>query len=493
MAEVILFRPDGGYTNKLGSRRSPLGLMHIAAPLVKRGISVAIIDALIEPNWREKLEAQLGEETICVGASVMTGPTIRVSLEFSQAVKRLNPVPVIWGGMHPSMLPQHTIEHDLVDMLIEGEGEESFPQLVEALRSSGDLDAVPGLYYKSDGQIRRSPVEARRLDLDSQPPPDYDMIDTENYIPQRQRNLGYCDRSLELYTDRGCPHRCAFCYNLHHNKRRWRALSADVVLDRLEALVRRYDLGGVTFVSDNFFVDKNRVTAVCQGILDRSLDIAWHADIRVDSFLRLDDDLVELMFRSGCTCLTFGVESGSDRMLSLINKDITVDQVKRAHQRALKRGFLVNYHFMLGLPDETEQDVLQTLDLMSYLGRDPEAVIYGPSVYTPYPGTPLFKRVLELGLEPPQTLEDWISSDWAGVDLYPWISASHRDFIDEAVQLARAAFGEAWRSSAAGRLLRSYARLRYLGFRRGLRLGTVDGKLARLAQSTLRRAKSAMP
>ncbi len=488
MAEVILFRPDGGYTRKLGARRLPLGLMHIAAPLVKRGISVAIIDGLITSDWREELQTHLGEETVCVGVSVMTGAPIVAALEFSRIVKQQHTAPVIWGGIHPSMLPRQTVEHESIDMVIEGEGEESFLQLVEALRSSGNLDAVPGLYYKKQGQVLQSSQEAHNIDLDNQPFPSYDLIDAESYVPQKLRYLGDCERSIELKTDRGCPYRCAFCYNLNHNKRRWRALSAEVVLDRLETLVHRYDLQGVSFVSDNFFVNKTRVAAVCQGILDRSLDIAWHADIRIDTFLRMDDDLIDLIFRSGCSCLTFGVESGSDRMLSLINKDITVAQVKQAHQRALAKGFMVNYHFMLGLPDETAPDVLKTLNLMAYLARSPKVVIYGPSVYTPYPATPLFDRALELGHKMPQTLEDWIPSDFHEVGDSPWLSPSHRAFVDEAVQVGRVAFGGAWRQSATQRIVRSYARLRYFGFQRGIRLGTIDAKVARLAQSALRRA-----
>ncbi len=488
MAEVILFRPDGGYTKKLGARRLPLGLMHIAAPLVERGISVAIVDGLISDDWREELQAHLSEETICVGVSVMTGSPIVAALEFSRLVKQQHKAPVLWGGMHPSMLPLETIEHELVDMVIEGEGEESLLHLVQALRSSGDLDAVPGLYYKRDGKVRKSAVPMRTIDLDSQPLPSYDLVDAESYVPQKLHYLGDCERSIELKTDRGCPHRCAFCYNLNHNKRRWRALSADVVLDRIETLVNRYDLQGVSFVSDNFFVNKTRVADICQGILDRGLNIAWHADIRIDTFLRMDDALVDLVLKSGCSCLTFGVESGSDRMLKLINKDITVAQVKQAHERALAKGFMVNYHFLLGLPDETAGDVSATLKLMAHLARSPKVLLYGPCVYAPYPGTPLFDRAVELGFEAPQTLEEWVASSLTEVGETPWLSRSHRALVDEALQLTRVAFGGGWRQSTAKRLVRSYGRLRFFGFRHGIRLGTIDADLARLSRSVFRRA-----
>ncbi len=486
MAQVVLFRPAEKYSRALGARRIPLGLIHLAAPLLMRGISVRLIDGLSSRDWREELRGELGPETICAGVSVMTGHPIRNSLEFSRAIKEIHPVPVVWGGIHPSLLPFQTLEHELVDMVIAGDGEESFVELVEALRDGRSVETVPGLHYRREGQVRAN--ERRPLELDRQPAPAYHLVDVESYVNQQFHYLANRSRSIELNTDRGCPSRCAFCYNLNYNKRRWRALSAPVVLDRLEDLVGRYHVGGVNFVSDNFFVNRNRVGEICQGILDRSLDINWHSDIRIDNFLRMDDELIGLVRRSGCRCLTFGVESGSDRMLALINKDITVDEVKEAHRRARKHNFLVNYHFMMGLPDETRDDLVQTLNLIAHLAQDPEALIYGPSIYTPFPGTPLFERAVALGLEEPKSLEDWIGHDRSQSTVGPWIARRDVEFFEEAKYLARTAYGTSRRTSAADRLMTSYARIRFAGFQRGFRVGTADIRLARLAKSILRPA-----
>ena len=487
MAEVVLFRPPETYSHTLGVRRCPLGLAYLAGGLLEHGISVAIIDSLTCRNWREAIGREVGEETICVGVSVMTGYPIRGALEFTEAVKRIRPVPVVWGGIHPSMLPEQTIEHEQVDVLLVGEGEQRFRQVVECLRENRGLDEVPGVYYRHEGEVRRSEGEIQRLDLDQLPFPAYHLLDVESYATHRRRFMGDRRRCLDLNTDRGCPYRCGFCYNHQYNQRRWRAMSAPKVLDALERLVGTYDLDAVDFVSDNFFVDKKRVRAICQGIIDRSLDIAWHADVRIDAFLRFDHDLVDLIRRSGCTTLTFGVESGSDRMLSLIKKDITVEQVKRAHARALEYGFLVDYHFMMGLPGEEADDVYQTLELIWHLGNSPNAGLFGPTMYVPYPGTPLYDHCRELGFQPPDRLEDWVHYEFDGAFNPPWFSRSFHWFLREAAMLASAAYGTSAESSFWRRSQRNYFRCRFAAFQHGVRLFGLDQKLVHLAKRSLGR------
>ncbi len=474
MAQIILFRPNASH--KL-LKRSPLGLVYIATPLLLKGYTVEIIDQGITADWRGQLAKCLGPETICAGVSVMTGSSITAGLEFSAFLKRTGKVPVVWGGIHASLLPAQTLENPFVDAVVIGEGEKKFAGLVECLKESRSLEQVRGIGFKKDGVPVFTP-QADNLAMDDLPLPDFSLIDAEHYI--RESKSSYEGRRcLDLNVDRGCPYRCAFCYNIKFNERKWRAMSAGRLLDVLQALKDKYRLGAINFVSDNFFVDKKRAEAVCRGMVDRGLDLKWHSDIRIDTFLQYDAAGLELIKRSGCDNLTFGVESGSDPVLKKIDKDITVAQVLEAHRKVIAAGFKANYHFMLGFPEETRKDILETVRIAAILTEDRNTNVYGPSMYIPYPGAPLFDKCVKMGFVPPSKLEEWGAFDWEETSRLPWLTAEDKRFMNEVQTLARGAFHNNLRVGLITSLVYFYCRLRLLGLRRGLTLRDLDTGLMR--------------
>jgi hypothetical protein len=206
--------------------------------------------------------------------------------------------------------------------------------------------------------------------------------------------------------------------------------------------------------------------------------------MRVDTFLQYDDDLLRLIKKSGCSVITFGVESGSDRMLKLINKDIVMEQVYRANQRALSFGFKINYHFMVGFPEETKEDVIETIKAIRILTENKRVNIYGPSIYTPYPMTPLFDRCCELGFVPPQRLEDWIQYDWDIDSMLPWFDKKYKSFLNE-VQSSCKAANYYNRNGILPFLIGSYGRLKLAIMVRGIRLFEIDTKLMKLSRKIM--------
>ncbi|MBI4350654.1 MAG: B12-binding domain-containing radical SAM protein [Elusimicrobia bacterium] len=474
MAQIILFRPSASHRL---IKRSPLGLIYVATPLLRKGYTVKLIDQGTAIDWQEELRANLGPETICAGVSVMTGSSITAGLEFSEFLKKNSKVPVVWGGIHPSLLPGQTLLDPRVDAVVVGEGEKKFADLVECYKTGGSPDRVRGIGFKKDGAPVFTP-DASPLVMDELPVPDFGLVDIEYYIREAGENYGG-RRCLDLNVDRGCPYRCAFCYNIKFNERKWRAMSAGRILEIIEALKARYRLGAINFVSDNFFVDKKRAEAVCRGLVDRGLDLKWHSDIRIDTFLQYDDAGLELIKKSGCDNLTFGVESGSDPVLKKIDKDITVAQVLQAHKRVAAAGFKANYHFMLGFPEETREDILETVRIAAILTEDPDTNVYGPSMYIPYPGAPLFDKCVKLGFAPPARLEDWGAFDWEETSKLPWFTGEDKSFMNEVQTLARGAFHNNLRARFATSLVYFYCRLRLWGLRRGLTLRDLDTGLMR--------------
>ncbi|MFC1806893.1 B12-binding domain-containing radical SAM protein [Candidatus Omnitrophota bacterium] len=480
MSDIMLFRPNAA---KNPTGRCPLGLVYIATPLVKKGLKVKLIDEETCQYWPIELRNNMTPSTICAGVSVMTGKSIKSALEFSKALKKVRQIPIIWGGIHPSILPLETLRSDSVDIVVIGEGERKFSAIVDQIRNKKDLNEIKGIAFKEKGKICQTEPETEFLDLNDLPMPDFSLIDVEYYKNPGSSFLSEEGGVLDLNVDRGCPYRCAFCYNLRFNSRRWRAIEAEKVIAMIESLKKEHNLKAINLVSDNFFVDKKRVYKFCKGIIERKIDIAWHADMRIDTFLHFENNLIELIKKSGCQALTFGVESGSDRILKLIDKDITIDNVFEAHRKAISFGFKINYHFMIGFPEETKQDALETIKIARILTRDKNVNVYGPSMYVPYPGTPLYDRCCELGFVPPSRLEDWIDYDFSEMSKLPWFSNDFKNYLSEVQTICRGGIHYNVKKNLKTYLAYLYCRLRLIGLEHGIRLLDLDTKLMRFVFS----------
>lgn len=479
MADIVLFRPKSDRAVISGSY--PLCLIYIATPCVKRGYTVKIIDGEAYPDWRAEVDKAVDDSTICAGVNVMTGGSIRTALEFSQSVKNTKRIPVVWGGTHPSFQPVQTLKHPLVDIVITGEGDRKFLEVVERINSNRDIGDVKEIFYKNEGKEVFSGEGIDFLDLDQLDTPLFDLVDIDYYASHKRPYFKSNQRGIDLNVDRGCPYRCAFCYNTRFNKRRWRTMKPEKVLGTIEELIRKHNINAVTFVSDNFFVDKKRVYEICKGLIDRKMDIEWHTDIRADTFVQYEDDLIELIKQSGCVSLTFGIESGSDRILKMIDKDIKRETVIKAHEKAKKLGLKVNYHFMIGFPEETRKDIAQTMSLMRLLAKSDNASINGPNIYVPYPGTPLYDRCVEMGFTPPNSLKEWENYIWYKNSKLPWFNKSFKGYIEEVRWITSFSINAPYSKNALRRALynirRHYCRLRYLGLMHGIRMFNIDIKV----------------
>src|SRR3989338_8814676 len=433
MADVILFRPrmSKGEDKVLFFSRAPLGLLFIASPLIENGYSVKIIDGENNFHWEDELNKELTSSTICVGVSSMTGRQISSGLKFSKIVKDRFNIPVVWGGLHASMLPEETVRNNLVDIVVRGEGEASFFKIVNAVKHGDSLAGIQNVWRKEGGRIYSNPSD-QFVDLNTLSLPPYYLLDLEKIINTARPYFPYSRRILDLHTDRGCPHRCGFCYNININKRKWREMQASRVVEQVEHLAREYELDGINFVSDNFFVNRKRVADICAVLIKRKIKISWHADCRINYFAKYDDSFIGLLKASGCNVLTFGIESGSEKILNLINKDIKLDEVFKVNKKLKESGIGVYYHFMVGLLGESKKDVLETYRIMMRLRDEyPGANFWTPGIYMPFPGTPLYDRCVEKGFMPPERLEDWAHFEWDDARCPRFFEASYSKWLIE--------------------------------------------------------------
>ncbi len=406
----------------------PIGLMSIASILEKEGYTPKIIDARIfhKIELLKIIKSEV-KDTICVGLSVMT-PQIRHALQLSNFIKDLDKdIPIIWGGIHPILFSEQTIQDTNVDFVIQAEGEYILLDLVRYLEEGKPrLDEIDGLGYKIDRKVRLNKLNFP-IDVAKLPRPAYHLLDIEKYIDRTLANHRRI-RGLDIHTSRGCPYRCTFCTNPILSFGKWRALPAERVLEDIDFLVNTYNLNHLWIMDDYFFGAKDRALYIVKGLIERGYKLFWEANIRADDFSpqKINDEFLKLLRKSGCYALRIGAESGSDRILGLLKKDITVSQTINAVKQCSRYGIIPICFFMTGIPGETFEEVRKTFSFIWRLQKmDPEVVLLSPGTYRPYPGGKLYNKCKELGLTEPQDLEGWKECNSLGgyLDLknFPWI------------------------------------------------------------------------
>jgi len=426
--DLILIYLKTGYDSK-GAIAPPFSVLTAAAPLNKLGYKIKIIDQRIDNDWQNTLQKALNTNPIAIGISSMTGVQLGNAIECAKFIKSISDIPIIWGGVHVSLLPYQSIKERYVDFVIVGEGEETLKDLVIALEKEKELREVKGILFEKDGKIIKT-QEREFIDMETLDPTPWELVNVDDYI-LNGIVLKDCKRELDIgETSRGCPFGCHFCYSSVFHKRKWRPMSVEKTFEKIKNDVERFNLDGVWIRDDNYFVDLNRVKEVCNLMLKESLDIKWYSSgMRIDIFNRIDDNLLNLLKKTNCESFRFGVESGSNRVLKLINKNITKEDVYRANKRAMEFGISPYYSFMIGFPTETKQEIFETVDMMQQLKeQNSNAKMHVVNIYTPYPGTELFEVALKQGLKVPTKMDGW--KDFHHLEVHtPNISKKQRRLI----------------------------------------------------------------
>lgn len=432
---IIFLYPKTGMD--LGSTIAPPhAVLALAAPLVKAGYRVKIFDQRVEAITEEILAEHISSDLICAGVSTMTGTQVRYALSLAQIVRDLTDgrVPIVWGGCHPSVVPEQTLENDNVDVVVIGEGDETFLELAQAFGRRQSLNTIKGIVYKDGSKAVKT--ESRPLmDVEDLLPIPWELVDVEKYI-HRDMYLQKSSRVLDIgQTSRGCPFRCGFCSSATIRQRKWRAFSVEKSLDMIVENVKRFNLNGIWLRDDEFYIDRKRATAICEGMVAKKLNICFYTSgTRADVFIKASDYDIEILKRAGAYTLKFGAESGSQRILDLMNKGLRVEETLAVNQRCKKFGVIPVFGLMIGYPTETFEEINQTIDLGFRLKRENrQAQLETMACFTPLPGTPDFSLALRHGLQTPQTLEGW--ADWIFDDYdldgkrSPWFDEAGRRYL----------------------------------------------------------------
>lgn len=379
----------------------PLGLL-CAASLVCDEMDIRLIDQRTERDWRASLAAAVDGKTAAVAITCKAGGIIINALEAAREARRLTSAPIVWGGVGPTIMPEMFASHELIDYVVEGEGEVAFADLMRALVSGADTGSLMGVWHKKNGTV----VDAMRpdlLDINKLPMLPYHLADMHKYMQS------YLGMPMFYYqSSRGCPNRCGYCYNQVVNPGRWRSLDAERVIKELAGLKERYGFSLVYFLDDNFFADQSRAFRIFSGLKNLGLGSVLQG-VGTETLARMSDADIDFLEEAGLRRISVGVDSGCDRVRSeIIKKSGDVQHVRAQLARFRGRKIIFSCPMMIGLPSETPIEMQQTVDLaIEILGMGPNFRVPQLLIYTPCPGTELFSMAQRSGVRFPGTLEDW--------------------------------------------------------------------------------------
>jgi radical SAM superfamily enzyme YgiQ (UPF0313 family) len=371
-------------------RHLPHGLAIIANIIRKR---LKILPAFFDINahrydWQtvKSLIKNTEFEVVLIGG---LSSVYKYIVELAKYIKSVKPgAKIVAGGYVAMSHPTVLLKNSQVDIICTGEGEVTVIDLLNSLSKnpSGSLDDVPGICYKKNNRIVFNPPEGCISDLDSGSAlPAYDLLPMKIYLANPVVGIG---RDIDFITSRGCPYKCTFCYQPWGDKPK--VHSVGFITKAIRHLKENYQIDFISFQDDEFMLDAGRVEEFCRMRNRFFPDLLWSCTGRVNIVAR-NEALVKVMRDAGCTLITFGFESGSQRMLDSMNKMQTIAMMEKTVAICRKYGLPIPASFIIGMPGEDRESCRQTLDFCLKNNLPLDSLMFA----TPYPGTEIFNYALK--------------------------------------------------------------------------------------------------
>lgn len=372
--------------NRIINKTFPTSIGVLAGYLFGSGIeSVGIIDEqidYIDDVTLKDLILSMQKPKI-IGLSVLTVNSKR-AYELSDLIKKIDSeVLIVLGGIHPTVLPDEALKHESVDVAVRGEGEETFRDLIKCVLNQQDYREIRGISYRKNGSIMHNPDRPLIANLDEIPPFPYYLFD--KYV-EKYPTFGV------VFTSRGCPYGCTFCSSRSVSGRRYRYFSIERVASEVKLLVDKYGQKSIWLMDDNIAANRKHFMLLLDTIIKAGLHkkAAFHGSMRGDN---MSEEILEMAKAANFKMIAFGLETGSESLMKLIDKGETVEQVAEAIRMTDRKGIATATTIIFGLPTETRKDRWDCIKLVRSLPLS--SVRFNTLV--PYPGTPSFEELNRLG------------------------------------------------------------------------------------------------
>ncbi len=392
MKHVILINPQPVVLKNLFAERvmytnPPLGIGYLASALRKKGFNVDLFDWGPEKIMlKDILEEIENHQVQIVGLSSFVanhGNGMRIAKHIKEKYPNIT---IVMGGPHASFLAEEILKEGDVDFVSMFEGEITFTEIVDAVINKKPTNNIQGISYLNDGEFVQT--EARPLieNLDDIDIPAWDLFKLDAYT-----------QPGVIITGRGCPYKCIFCAASVISGARYRKRSTKNVVDEIEYLNKKYSLNSFFFADDTFSADEEHCVDICREIRRRKLKIRWEAEVRANT---VNDSVASEMVKSGCKHVQIGAESGDNRILKTIGKNITTDMIEKAVKTYLKHGSTVVCSFILGNHEDTEETMNKTINFAVKIKKiNPRFSSCKFSLLTPLPGTLVYTKRDKLGIK----------------------------------------------------------------------------------------------
>jgi radical SAM superfamily enzyme YgiQ (UPF0313 family) len=399
--KILIINPHIRLTDK--PRHIPHGLAILANIIRKKiGIIPQFLDvnAYRYDNRRVALILkELEFDVVLIGGLI---PVYKRIIFYADMLKKINPFAIIIAGGSASMsVPELLLNNSKVDVVCAGEGEKIIVDLLEGLQDHklDDLTDIKGFYFKRNDEIIFSgkPDLLNVLDAESDMPA-YDLLPMEIYLSNPIIGFG---RDIDIISSRGCPYNCTFCYQPWGGK--FRGHSVDFIIDALTYLKDNYHIDFVSFQDDEFMANPKRVYEFCEKVQRKIPGLLWSCTGRVNL---VNDEIVRTMRESGCVSISYGLESGSPRILETMNKKATIEQMENAVRVNRKYEMMLPVSFIIGMPGEDKDSCRETVEFCVRNNIPLKSMMFA----TPYPGTELFESALSSGRIEKEKIHEFVLS-----------------------------------------------------------------------------------
>jgi len=401
---IIFFNPRA---TRKGNQRYPLSILALAA-MIEGQEDYAIVDGNIEDDPAKMIEKIMRERPArMLAVTVMPGPQMRAAIPVSKWFKHNYPdVPIVWGGYFPSLYPDAALNANYVDFVVRGQGEETFVELLNELAGSRKFSSIRGLSYRDPFGLRVHNPERLLRSPGDFPEMPFHRLDPKPYL--RPTFLG--SRTTVYQASIGCPYQCNFCGVVGFSGSREKIEPPERTVATLARLQRDFGVNAVQFYDNNFFLREDHARELAERMIP--VKMKWWCETRVDSVLRYSDETMRKIRESGCVMIFFGVESGSNRKLKEMKKEITAEQSLELAARIAKFDIVPEFSLIFGDPRDSEADFEQTVAFARQVKRINPAVEIVVQTYCPVP-----QRRGEMygkldNFEFPTTPDEWATERW---------------------------------------------------------------------------------